>query len=80
MSFSVIIMHLMNIYRWVNILHAIVYFLFFTICIIDLYMQGFLRKPNFNDIQNLYATHKRVMGFLECLKALILCIGNGLTV
>ena len=36
---------------------------YFTICIDDLYMSEILRKPNFNAIQILYATHKRVYEF-----------------
>ena len=39
----------------------------FNMCAIDLFMPKFLRKPNFNDIQNLYASHEYVHGFSRML-------------
>lgn len=35
----------------------------FNKCVIDLFMPEFLRKPNHNDIQNLYARHEYIHGF-----------------
>nr|GEW47669.1 hypothetical protein [Tanacetum cinerariifolium] len=49
---------------------------FFTVCVIDLFMPEYLQKPNFNDIQKLYAAHNNIHGFLECLEVLIVCTGN----
>ncbi|GJR32231.1 integrase, catalytic region, zinc finger, CCHC-type containing protein [Tanacetum coccineum] len=50
---------------------------FFTMCVIDLFMPEYLRKPDFNDIQS-YTLHTIIfMVFWECLKALIVCTGNG---
>ncbi|GJX91956.1 hypothetical protein Tco_0345282, partial [Tanacetum coccineum] len=42
----------------------------FDKCIIDLYMPGFLRKPDYSDIQNLYAAHNTVHGFLGILRSI----------
>ncbi|GKD72231.1 ALP1-like protein [Tanacetum coccineum] len=36
---------------------------FFTMCVIDLFMPEYLRKPDFNDIQNLYTAHNNIHGF-----------------
>ncbi|GKC44739.1 ALP1-like protein, partial [Tanacetum coccineum] len=40
---------------------------FFTMCIIDLFTAEFLRKPDVNDIQTLYATHNSVDGLPRML-------------
>ncbi|GJT56345.1 hypothetical protein Tco_0991399 [Tanacetum coccineum] len=39
--------------------------------------EQYLRKPDFNDIQKLYTDTIIFMVFRECLKALIVCTGNG---
>ncbi|GKB18651.1 transcription elongation factor SPT6 [Tanacetum coccineum] len=36
---------------------------FFTMCVIELFMPEYLRKPDFNDIQKLYTTHNNIHGF-----------------
>ncbi|GKB34210.1 transcription elongation factor SPT6 [Tanacetum coccineum] len=36
---------------------------FFTMCVIELFMPEYLRKPDFNDIQNLYTAHNNIHGF-----------------
>ncbi|GJZ18560.1 ALP1-like protein [Tanacetum coccineum] len=35
----------------------------FTMCVIDLFMPEYLRKSDFNDIQNLYTAHNNIHGF-----------------
>ncbi|GJS72233.1 transcription elongation factor SPT6 [Tanacetum coccineum] len=40
---------------------------FFTMCVIQLFMPEYLRKPNFNDIQKLYNAHNNIHGFLRML-------------
>ncbi|GJS27601.1 ALP1-like protein [Tanacetum coccineum] len=36
---------------------------FFTMCVIELFMPKYLRKPDFNDIQKLYTAHNNIHGF-----------------
>ncbi|GKB29215.1 transcription elongation factor SPT6 [Tanacetum coccineum] len=36
---------------------------FFTMCVIELFMPKYLRKPDFNDIQKLYTAHNNIYGF-----------------
>ncbi|GKA44399.1 transcription elongation factor SPT6 [Tanacetum coccineum] len=36
---------------------------FFTMCVIELFMPEYLRKPDFDDIQNLYTAHNNIHGF-----------------
>ncbi|GKC70033.1 ALP1-like protein [Tanacetum coccineum] len=36
---------------------------FFTMCVIELFMPKYLRKPDSNDIQKLYTTHNNIHGF-----------------
>ncbi|GJR75317.1 ALP1-like protein [Tanacetum coccineum] len=40
---------------------------FLTMCVIELFMPKYLRKPDFNDIQNLYTAHNNIHGFPEML-------------
>ncbi|GKE92173.1 hypothetical protein Tco_1573268 [Tanacetum coccineum] len=50
---------------------------FFTICVIELFMPDYLRKPDFDNIQT-YTPHTIIfMVFRECLEALIVCTRNG---
>nr|GEV30510.1 putative ribonuclease H-like domain-containing protein [Tanacetum cinerariifolium] len=54
--------------QMVNIPHVIVNII--CKCIIDLYMPEFLRKPDFNDIQNIYARHLHVHGISRRLASI----------
>ncbi|GJZ67962.1 ALP1-like protein [Tanacetum coccineum] len=46
---------------------------FFTMCVIQLFMPEYLRKPDFNDIQKLYNAHKNIhvfpgmLGSIDCM-------------
>ncbi|GKA06435.1 ALP1-like protein [Tanacetum coccineum] len=40
---------------------------FFTMCVIELFMPKYLRKPDFNDIQKLYTAHNNIHGFPRML-------------
>ncbi|GJR51508.1 ALP1-like protein [Tanacetum coccineum] len=40
---------------------------FFTMCVIELFMPEYLRKPDLDDIQNLYTAHNNIHGFPEML-------------
>ncbi|GJR17449.1 transcription elongation factor SPT6 [Tanacetum coccineum] len=41
--------------------------IFFTMCVIELFMPEYLRKPSFDDIQKLYDTHNTIHAFLGML-------------
>ncbi|GJR73709.1 ALP1-like protein [Tanacetum coccineum] len=43
---------------------------FFTMCVIELFMPEYLRKPDFNDIQNLYTAHNNIHGFSGMLESI----------
>ncbi|GJU67106.1 transcription elongation factor SPT6 [Tanacetum coccineum] len=43
---------------------------FFTMCVIDLFMPEYLRKPDFNDIQKLYTAHNNIHGFPGMLESI----------
>ncbi|GJZ80880.1 ALP1-like protein isoform X1 [Tanacetum coccineum] len=43
---------------------------FFTMCVIELFMPEYLRKPDFNDIQNLYTAHNNIHGFPGMLESI----------
>ncbi|GJU76148.1 transcription elongation factor SPT6 [Tanacetum coccineum] len=43
---------------------------FFTMCVIQLFMPEYLRKPDFNDIQKLYTAHNNIHGFPEMLESI----------
>ncbi|GJV54969.1 transcription elongation factor SPT6 [Tanacetum coccineum] len=43
---------------------------FFTMCVIELFMPKYLRKPDFNDIQKLYTAHNNIHGFPGMLESI----------
>ncbi|GJZ75387.1 transcription elongation factor SPT6 [Tanacetum coccineum] len=43
---------------------------FFTMCVIQLFLPEYLRKPDFNDIQNLYTANNNIHGFPGMLKSI----------
>ncbi|GJW82509.1 ALP1-like protein [Tanacetum coccineum] len=43
---------------------------FFTMCVIQLFMPEYLRKPNFNDIQKLYNAHNNIHGFPRIIESI----------
>nr|GEX36240.1 hypothetical protein [Tanacetum cinerariifolium] len=43
---------------------------FFTMCVIELFMPEYLRKPDFDDIQNLYTAHNNIYGFSRMLRSI----------
>ncbi|GJZ75749.1 ALP1-like protein isoform X1, partial [Tanacetum coccineum] len=43
---------------------------FFTMCVIQLFVPEYLRKPNFNDIQKLYNAHNNIHGFPRMLESI----------
>ncbi|GJZ16021.1 reverse transcriptase domain-containing protein [Tanacetum coccineum] len=49
----------------------------FNMCIIDLYMSKYLRKPTLEDVEKYIINIIRVMVFRACLEALIVCTGSG---
>ncbi|KAJ9545363.1 hypothetical protein OSB04_025070 [Centaurea solstitialis] len=49
----------------------------FCSTIIEVYGQIYLRKPTYEDVQQLYAAHEDVTDFPACSVALTACIGNG---
>ncbi|GJZ75142.1 ALP1-like protein [Tanacetum coccineum] len=49
----------------------------FNKCIIDLYMSNYLRKPTLEDVEKYILNMWMLTVFRECLKALIVCTGNG---
>ncbi|GJS86685.1 transcription elongation factor SPT6 [Tanacetum coccineum] len=42
----------------------------FTMCVIEFFMPGYLRKPSFDDIQTLYNAHNTIHGFPGMLESI----------
>nr|GEV28863.1 RNA-directed DNA polymerase, eukaryota, reverse transcriptase zinc-binding domain protein [Tanacetum cinerariifolium] len=53
---------------------------FFTVCVIQLFMPEYLRKPDLNDIQKLYNVHNNIHEFSGMLGSINLGANNDLTI